>query len=166
MYGKPCWNVRAGYGSFLTFEFGKPHLEMREPIVGKSSSRKARELLARRPIFLHGDWHLWIYCCAWEIFSDGNHFADGSTRRGMEKAAEFLNGQKLMEVSLVPRKVLCTFKFDLGGTLKTISYDRRSEQWLLYTPAHRVLILRADRRYQYVHSDMPTDKGAWNPVFG
>jgi hypothetical protein len=28
--GKPCWDVKPGHGSFLTMEFGKPHLEVRE----------------------------------------------------------------------------------------------------------------------------------------
>ena len=31
LYGKPCWQVKQGYGSFLTFEFGEPHLHIREP---------------------------------------------------------------------------------------------------------------------------------------
>ena len=29
IYGKPCWNVKPGYGSFFSREFGKPHLEVR-----------------------------------------------------------------------------------------------------------------------------------------
>lgn len=31
LYGLPCWNVRPGQGSFLTLEFGTPHLEIIEP---------------------------------------------------------------------------------------------------------------------------------------
>ena len=28
IYGKPCWNVKPGHGSFLTFEFGLTPLEV------------------------------------------------------------------------------------------------------------------------------------------
>ena len=31
LYGKPCWGVTNWYGSGIHFEFGKPHLEIREP---------------------------------------------------------------------------------------------------------------------------------------
>lgn len=165
IYEKPCWNVKPGYGSFLTFEFGKPHLEVREPTVAsKDASRKVRALLARRSVFVRGEWYLRIDCCAWEVLCNGRHVGNGATKRGMRRAADFLNGQKLVQFSLVPQKVQCTFEFDLGGTLKTVSYDRQSEQWVLHTPEKRVLILRADRRYQYMRSDLSRDRGLWKPA--
>jgi hypothetical protein len=58
IYGKSCWNVKPGYGSFFTLEFGKPHLEVCEPTVAnKAVPRKVRRLLARRNVFVHGEWH-------------------------------------------------------------------------------------------------------------
>ena len=55
LYGIPCWGVRPGFGSFLTLEFGKPHLKVREPVVaGRSSPVSVRKRLARRRVYVHG----------------------------------------------------------------------------------------------------------------
>ena len=145
LYGKPCWGVNPGFGSFLTLEFGKPHLEVREPVVPKKgASAKVWKGLAPRGVHVHGEWHLWVYCCDWEVFSGHKRIGDRSTKAKIRRAAEFLNGQKLTRFSTSPRKVSCVFEFDLGATLKTRPYDNESEQWLLYEPSHKVLSVRAD----------------------
>jgi hypothetical protein len=165
IYGKPCWCVRPGYGSFLTMEFGTSRLKIREPIVAsKGSSAKVRKALARRNVVPHGDWHLWIYCCDWQLFSKGKRIANSSRRVSMRRAANVLNGQKLIRFSISPRKILCTFEFDLGAILTTRPFDRKSEQWLLYGPRHRVLVLRADGRYKYDSSHAPENIGRWKPI--
>jgi hypothetical protein len=162
IYGKPCWNVRPGYGSFFTLEFGRPHLDVREPLVAnKDASRKVRRLLARRNVFVHGEWHLRIDCCAWEVLSNGRHVGNGSTKLSMRRAADLLDGQKLIQFSFFPQKVRCQFEFDLGATLRTVPLDRKGEQWVLHTPGQRALTLRADRRYQYMRVDLPRDRGMW-----
>jgi hypothetical protein len=162
IYGEPCWNVKPGYGSFLTLEFGEPHLEVREPTVAsKDASRKVRRLFALRNVFVHGEWHLRIDSCAWEVLSNGKHIGNGSTKRSMRRAAVLLEGQKLIRFSFLPEKVWCVFEFDLGATLRTIRYDRKGEQWVLHTPEQKVLVLRADRRYQYMRADLPRDRGLW-----
>jgi hypothetical protein len=165
LYGQPCWGVRPGYGSFLTLEFGAPHLEVREPIMAsKTASAKVRISLARRNVYPRGEWHLWIYCCDWELLSNGKRIADGSTRNKMRRAADVLNGQKLTRFSVSPRKILCTFEFDLGAVLTTRPFDKKSEQWLLYEPEHRVLVLRADGHYRYERSNAPEDPKKWKPI--
>lgn len=165
MYGRPCWNVKPGHGSFLTLEFGRPHLEVREPIVAtKGGSLKVRKALARRNVFVHGEWHLRIASCAWVVLSNGKPVGNGSTKPGMRRAATLLDGQKLIRFSLTPEDLQCLFEFDLGGVLMTVPYDRKGEQWVLFTPERKVLTLRADRRYQYMPADLPNDKGAWTAV--
>ncbi len=165
VYGKPCWNVKPGDGSFLTLEFGLPHLEVREPIIAsRVASPRVRKALARRNVFVRGEWHLWVYCCNWEVLTNGKRTGDSSTKLRTRLAADLLNGQKLIRFSLDPKRVQCVFQFDLGATLITVPYDENSEQWSLYTPKHRVLTLRADRRYQYMRSDLPRDQSAWKPV--
>ncbi|MGA9884476.1 MAG: hypothetical protein WBQ34_12220 [Candidatus Acidiferrales bacterium] len=162
VYGKPCWGVKQGYGSFLTFEFGKPHLVVREPIVAsKSASLKVRRALARRQAHPRGQWHLWIYCCNWKVLSHGKRVGDNSTNVKIRRAAKLLNGQKLTGFSISRGKLECVFQFDLGGTLITRPFDKRLEQWLLYEPSGRVLVLRADGRYKYARSDVPESDGDW-----
>jgi hypothetical protein len=151
IYGKPCWNVKPGYGSFFTLEFGKPHLEVSEPTVAnKEASQKVRRLLVRRNVFVHGEWYLRIDSCAWEVLSNGRHVGNGTTKLSMRRAADLLNGQKLIQFSFFSKEVQCVFEFDLGATLRTVPYDRKSVQWVLHTPDQKTLTLRADRRYQYM----------------
>jgi hypothetical protein len=166
IYGKPCWSVEQGHGSFLTFEFGKPHLDVHEPIVAsKTVSSRVRKGLERRLIHARGQWHLWIYCCAWEVLSNGRRVGHSeSTDIKIQRAADFLNGQKLVRFSNFPRKYQCLFEFDLGGRLKTRPYDKESVQWRLFEPSKRVLSLRADGLYRHIHSDTPGKEDDWKPL--
>ncbi len=166
LYGKPCWGVKQGFGSFLTMEFGKPHLEIREPIIASTgASKKVRASLAKRGAYVHGDWHLWIYCCAWEVlFNDKQIAHSESSDNRIKRATNFLDGQKLLRFSIVPRGMRCTFEFDLGGILKTWPYGRRHEQWLLYEPSGKVLTLRADKYFSHDPSNRPENKTDWKPI--
>ncbi len=53
---------------------------------------------------------------------------------------------------------------DLGGVLKTHPFSRTHEQWLLYEPTGKVLILRADRRYSHHPANRPEGQNAWRPI--
>jgi hypothetical protein len=107
LYGKPFWGVKPGHGSFLTLEFGKPNLEIREPTAaGKSASAKVREKLAHRSVQVHGEWHLWIYCCNWEVVSGSKRIGDSSTKLKIRCAAEYLNGQKLTYFRYRPEELV------------------------------------------------------------
>jgi hypothetical protein len=165
LYGKPCWGVKQGVGSCLTFEFGSPHLEITEPkSVGMNFSPKVREILARRRIYVHGQWHLWIYFCDWAISSKGRRIASSNSRDDtIKKGTSVLDGQKLVRFSVIPRGNRSVFEFDLGGTLVTRPCNRRGEQWLLFCPARKVLTMRADKCYKY-HSSKSRTHGPWKPV--
>jgi len=147
---RPCWSVQRGHGTFLTFEFGKPHLVVREPIQASPGvSPRVRRLLARRSVRPKGQWHLWIYCCTWEVRDGQRRIGDWSSSRSIERAARYLSGQKLISVTIPYRGVRTAFNFDLGGCLETAPYDRSSEQWMFYEPNGNVLTVRAGRRYSY-----------------
>ncbi|PJI44395.1 MAG: hypothetical protein CTR53_01420 [Ferrovibrio sp.] len=48
LIGQLVWSVRKGHGTFLTMEFGAPHLD----VVGR---RKPMQMLRRKPgVILHG----------------------------------------------------------------------------------------------------------------
>jgi hypothetical protein len=42
LYGKPSWNVHRGYGSFVTFEFGKPKLEVLKNFLSQRLGENTR----------------------------------------------------------------------------------------------------------------------------
>jgi hypothetical protein len=165
LYGKPCWNVRPGHGSFLTLEFGQPHLVVREPSTAvPGATKKVREAVARRLVTVRGDWHLWIYCCDWKVFKGGTLIGDSSTDARIARAGNFLDGQGLTRFTISRRDVSYVFEFDLGGKLRTRPYNRHSEQWMLFEPSGMVLTVRADARYKYSRSDAPEKEGEWIPI--
>jgi hypothetical protein len=120
--------------------------------------------LARRRVFIHGDWHLWIYCCDWEVFSAGQLIGRSTSEATIQKAADILDGQKLVSFSMTAQPLRCRFEFDLDGRLETYPYDGESEQWLFYNSRnHMVLVLRADGVYSYSRSDR-SDEKEWKPI--
>ena len=96
------------------------------------------------------------------VLAHCNALAASDTK--IHRAADLLNGQKLVRFSILPRKLQCIFEFDLGGTLKTEPYDKESEQWLLYEPSKKVLLLRADSRYKHARADVPSNEKDWKPL--
>jgi hypothetical protein len=162
---KPCWSVHRGHGTFLTFEFGAPHLEIREPIKPMWSTKpRARKWLQRRHVWVKGQWHLWIYCCSWEVREKGRVAGDWSTKRRIDRAAQFLDGRKLLSVEVRPRGSRTLFRFESDVEMETKPYDRVSEQWFLYEPNGRVLSFRADRKYKYEPGNRASNKAQWRRV--
>jgi len=119
---------------------------------------------ARRLITVRGDWHLWIYCCDWAVFKGARLIGDSESNRRIDRAAHFLNGQKLLKASVMPRGMRSVFEFDLGGRLETKPFDRTREQWLLYEPNGNVLAIRADRKYSYGSGNRHPTKQRWLTV--
>src|SRR5262245_11898529 len=112
LYGKPCWGVKRGYASFLTLEFGRPHLVIREPRrITDDVSPRVRNLFARRLVVVRGDWHLWIYSCDWVVRDGSKVIGDSSNARRIDRAAAFLSGQKLSSISLRARGARTRFGF-------------------------------------------------------
>ena len=164
LLGRPAWQVRKGHGSFLTMEFGDPHLEVRAPSpAAMESSEAVRKLAAKRIVTVRGAWHLWIYCCHWKITREGILEAeDESTDHAIMHAAAFLDGQILDSVA-VQSASATVFRFDLGGTLSTHPYAEggEDEQWLLYEPTGTVLSVRGDGKCFRGPGDTPPEDERW-----
>ena len=166
--GKPCWQVKQGYGSFLTFEFGEPRLHIQEPRKpSKQASEKLRKRWARRSIFIHGDWHLWVYSCDWKIFLKNKEIAnDTSTRKVIKNALMELDGQALVSVT-IKKSYVSIFEFDLGGRLELIpnhkDFEGTDELWLFYEPSGNVFTLRADGKYCRNPGD-GSKEDKWKPL--
>ena len=167
LYGKACWGVTNWYGSGIHFEFGKPHLEIREPKrADPKASRRVRELLARRLVVVHGDWHLCVDVCDWEIFQRGKRVGSSRSRSAdLQRVMNSLGGQKLIRFSFRSRGNDCVFEFDLGGMLVTHASDTDYEQWTLFEPSGLCLTLRGDKKFSYLRSDEPCDAGPWKPIY-
>jgi len=164
LYGRPCWGVKPGIFPSLTLEFGKPQLEIREPRPPQPQwSRRLRDGMARRLVVVHGEWHLWVYCCDWSVLVNGRPAGDSSSPRCVQRAANALDGQALVSADVQVRGCRTVFEFDLGARLETRPYDRKSEQWLLYTPSGRVLTLRADKQFQFTQGN-GSEGERWQPL--
>lgn len=164
----PCWGAKQGYGSSLVFEFGTPHLRIREPRETRpGASSIIRRMFARRLVVPRGDWHLWIHSCHWKITLNDKVVADNtSTRRRIGKAMANLNGQALVNTSVDVARGKSRFEFDLGGVLETKRRDRNGLQWLLYEPSGHVLSLRADGKYSHALGTTPADENKWYTLKG
>ena len=159
LLGLPAWGVKQGHGSFLTFEFGQPKLEVGKP-------RQSDERGSRRTAYVHGEWHLWIYCCNWRASQDGAELAwSEDATEAIGRAVGRLNGQKLIGVDVAPAEGSSTFKFDLGGVLETWPYgdDPTDEQWIILS-ATEAFAYRADGFYKRDPSDTPPDQERWLPL--
>ncbi|MGV3722671.1 MAG: hypothetical protein ACO1SX_17350 [Actinomycetota bacterium] len=165
LYGLPCWNAKSGYGSFLTMEFGAPHLEIREPREPKPDASDAvRRFFEKRHVVVHGEWHLWIYCCEWWVYTGdrlvGDSDPEGSTKERIDLAARELDGQKLVSVAVDATCGESVFTSDLGSRLVT-KPDDDSVQWYLYEPNGFVLSYRADGRISHQPGDTSPDEERW-----
>ncbi len=164
LLGLPTWGVQKGQGSMLSFEFGTPHLLIREPVANPATDNpKIRTLLQRRRVFLHGEWNLWIYCCHWRCAeNDVDQSTDNSPDAEIVATASLMDGQRLMSVEINPATGKSLFRFDLGATLETWPYeDDNEEQWMLFTPSGYVLTYRADGYYCWCRSDQSPDEERW-----
>lgn len=153
--GNPAWGTKQGIGSFLTFEFGHPELIIKE--------RHSEKIGLSRSAYVQGEWHVWIYCCAWRFSSHGDQIAGSENNNNqISRAASMLDGQKLMNVSLVPEKGRSTFKFDLGGLLERwpAGNDTTEEQWFIYGPEN-VFAYRADGNYMLHGKNVASDLSHW-----
>jgi hypothetical protein len=156
--GVPVWGVKQGHGSFLTFEFGEPTLEVRE--------RQSAEKGLRRLTYVQGQSHLWIYCCHWRAMQDDEQLAwSEDTNDLIDRAAATLDGQKLLAVSVGPKTGQSRFTFDLGGSLETWPYgdDPTDEQWIIHRGAE-TFAYRADGLYSHGPSDRTPDSERWLPL--
>lgn len=134
LIGRLAWNVRRGHGSFLTIEFGSPHLLVREPIASRSNSDKVRRLLQRRAVYVEGDWHFSILYGDWKLSTAGGTL-DSDKDRGspLDECLDDLEGQKLLSVETSGVGHSCVWKFDLGGVLEIWpSAEIPDDAWTLH----------------------------------
>lgn len=115
---------------------------------------------------VHGEWHLWIYCCDWQVLQENQLVAHSeSNRADISRGTAILEGQLLESVTLEPRSMRTVFRFDLGGLLRTEPYgeDDQDEQWFLHGPEEAVLTVRASGHWSLGKGSSPTE--TWQALF-
>lgn len=125
--GEKARNVKLGYGSFVTIDFGKD-LILKEKVKGKES------------IYIQGEWHLWIYMTAWRLDQrDMPIIGAADDRETIAKNLDILNGKELKKVSILNASfdVLMEFQNDLNFLLFAFGV-KEYEQWMLFTPERKV----------------------------
>jgi hypothetical protein len=164
--GLPAWFVQKGHGSILTFEFGEPHLSIREPRESQSENPTIRERSQRRRVVPHGEWHLFIYFCHWRCSERGTERStDNSPQEDIVAATRMMDGQRLTSVGVEPTSGASTFVFDLGAKLETWPYaDDDETQWWLSTPSGNNLAYRADGKYSWGPRNQDPDEREWLPL--
>lgn len=146
LMGLPVWHVRRGNGSFLTFEFGNPRLEIREPrIVSADVSERVRRSLQKRRVFVVGQWHLWIQYCDWDVItSSASVSSDESDMSKIDACLDDIDGQMLVEVNA--SGATCNLVFDLGGkvVLRPSSEFDDDDQWTLHEAGQCIYAFQSD----------------------
>jgi hypothetical protein len=135
------WKVKLGYGSFLTFEFGR-HV--------------------KKHGFMHGEWHLWIYLSNWALHHGKRKLADTDSDRNVISAAvRRLEEVALSEVQFDAERWKTTFVFDEFRLVVTPAdylddTDDQDHYWLLFMPDKEVLTV-GPGGVRVGRSDVPGD---------
>ncbi|MGD0792280.1 MAG: hypothetical protein ABR920_10965 [Terriglobales bacterium] len=122
--GTPPWRVKAGVGSFLTFEFG-PRVRARGHV--------------------HGRWHLWIYLSNWKLFRGERQLVDSDAdRKLITISTRRLEGESLTDIDFDARTRNTTFSFgDFRLVVSPANYldspDERDHYWIFFMPDNEVL---------------------------
>ena len=138
--GLPCWNVKAEYGSWLSLNFGTPHLETRE---GNPDAKIGS--LKRRAVFVTGEFRVWVEMGAWEILENGKRiYHSDQSRAYLRRAASRLDSQKISVVALLGDEKTTVFSFDQGSQLHVRSVetaDADEGQWHVYCHGNCLTLL-------------------------
>jgi hypothetical protein len=154
LIGNLVWNVRGGDGSFVTMEFGAPHLRIREPIVPvHSTSERVRRRLQQRHVIVMGEWHLWIRFAEWQL-STASGYIDSAYYANFPSHDMFLDldGQRLSEVAIGDDRSSLILRFDLGGKLLLLSgVEPEYEQWSLHQWHGPIWVYKNDGTLEIEH---------------
>lgn len=146
------WNVRCGHGSFLTMEFGTPHLHVREPMpMSAANSGNIHDALKRRRISIVGDWHFWIMHSHWTLETHGHMVnSDDQDVAKVVSALAYLDGQRLTSMSY--REDVHHLVFDLGGNLKIgrlTNAELDEDRWQMFEADGSILTCEYDGKLSY-----------------
>ena len=136
----PAWLPRKGVGSFLTIEFGPPHLVVREPLTKPG----VRERLRRRRVDVKGEVHLWVKADHWTLQAADWSITSNDGEREITRKLDVLSGQKIIQILVEQDKTLLVFEY---GERLIIDIDPVPDQvqWTVFIHGHGNVSLLDDR---------------------
>jgi hypothetical protein len=109
LLGEVAWSVKLGHGSYVTMEFGQPHLLIREPMKPTGEAR-VNELLSRRKVSVVGDWHFWIRDAEWRAVNGNKHCTSNDASDELNNLLASIDGQRLASAEI--KNGVLELKFD------------------------------------------------------
>jgi len=140
LVGQPVWGARLGHGSFITVELGAS--------IAVPPPKK----------YLRGEFHLWVFCCAWQIEKDGELLAACQDPRDALAAAipTHLDGRTVAAARTTATGVDLELVLDDGVILRTFAlHSGDYEHWMLFLPDGNVLEAGPGIRFELVPGDEP-----------
>lgn len=139
------WRASLGFGSFLTFEFGKR---------------------VRQGKFWHGTWYLWIYMSSWRLDGPKGLLATSdSPRELIGRVVPKLAAHPLTAVEIKLRARSTTFEFGRRFLLKVMPFSEEEETssdpadyWLFFMPRRMVLTMQPRCGISLQRSDRPRNR--------
>lgn len=127
--------VKLGFGSFITMDFGK---DIPEEVKTRQGTQ----------IRYHGQWHLWIYQCTWQIDQNGRMLIHSeSPKSAIESALSNLTNKTFNSFSLLNDFFDADLKFE-DMTLRLL-HTKDGEQWMLFTPENKTLVAGPGTQWDY-----------------
>ncbi len=127
--------VKLGFGSFITMDFGK---DIPEEVKTRQGTQ----------IRYHGEWHLWVYQCAWQIDQNGMRLIHSeSPKAAIESVLFNLTNRTFTSFSLLNDFFDAELKFE-DMTLRLL-HTKDGEQWMLFTPENKTLVAGPGTQWDY-----------------
>lgn len=131
--------AKLGYGSFVTIDFGKD-------IPEEVKTRQGTQMR------YHGEWHLWIYKCKWQIDQDGEKLVDSeSPKEAIESTLYYLTNKTLTSFKLLNDFYDAELNFE-NMPFKTF-HTKEGEQWMLFSPENKTFVSGPLSHWEYRNSD-------------
>jgi hypothetical protein len=134
LVGRRPWDVSTSkIGSFLTFEFGS-------------------RLPPKRPnLKPYGEWHLWVYCCHWNVsLNDTIILNQGFSRILKSSIIDKLENRCVLSVDFDIKTFITTFVFEGGYIMRLIPNKDNLIDWIFFTPEF-VFTLKPNKTWSCDH---------------
>lgn len=143
LQGHAAHNIKLGHGSFLTINFGKNRII--EVPTNKGIVQRVR-----------GEWYLWVYMCAWRFDKNDAPYLgsddEGSREEFQTKLSE-IDGKKLIHFDILNSSFDTKLEFEEKLVINLFSISTQNEQWKLFNPDKKVLVVGPGKNWIYREED-------------